>query len=124
MQVNLLNTEKSMDGENDYNELVYIVTATDVLDTGGDEEMYILLQTIINACAKKIIITMENMTFIDSKCIAVLISATKAIRKKEGDIVLLDVPDRLKAIFKPINLQRFIKIFDTQEQAVKELKII
>jgi anti-anti-sigma factor len=122
MLINLLNTEKSTKDKNDYDELVYLIKAAEVLDTGGDEEMYILLQTIINAGAKKIIINMENMNFIDSKGIAVLINAAKVIRKNNGDIVLFDVPERIKSIFRPINLQRFIKIFDTEEQAVKELK--
>ncbi len=124
MKINLLNTEKSVNDENDYNELIYVINSSDVLDTGKDEEMYILLQTIANAGAKKIIINMENMDFIDSKGIAVLISAAKVTRKNEGDLVLIDVPDHIKSIFKPINLQRFIKIFDSEEQAIKELKII
>lgn len=124
MIINLLNTEKSADGENDYNELVYIISAVNVLDSGRDEEMYILLKTIITAGAKKIIINMEKMDFIDSRSIAILINAAKLIRKSEGDIVFLNVPNHIKSIFKPINLQRFIKIFDSQDQAIKELKII
>lgn len=124
MIVRLIHTATPQKKEIDYSELIYEFCAVGVLDSGEDEDMYILLQTMIKAGVRKIIINMNKMDFIESKGIKVLINAAKVIRKRDGDIVLIDIPDRIKTIFKPIDLQRFMKMFETREEAVKELEIL
>ncbi len=122
MIVRLIHTAKPQKNDIDYCELIYEICATGLRDSGEDEDMYILLQTMIKAGVRKIIFNMNKMDFIDSKGIKVLINAAKVIRKSEGDIILIEIPDRIKTIFKPIDLQRFMKMFETREEAEKELK--
>jgi anti-sigma B factor antagonist len=66
------------------------------------------LRTLIEAGAGKLIIDMDNVTFIDSSACAVLISAFKAIQARNGHLVLVTSP----AVQTLIELTRLHMIFE------------
>lgn len=98
----------------DYNSLVVLIGAADAMDMDGVGEMRIFIKTLISGGVKKIAVDMEKLTFIDSSGIAVLIETAKLLRKDKGDIVFLNVPSRIRTIFQPIRLNRFISCFDDE----------
>ena len=85
--------------------------------------MGVTFKTLIKGGLRKVIVDMDRLTFIDSLGIGMLINIAKLLRARKGDITLINVPEAIGRIFKPINLPRFIKIFDTEEAAVKFLKV-
>lgn len=98
----------------DYNSLVVVIKAVDVMDMDGVDTMRVFMKTLIDGGVKKIAIDMEELTFIDSSGIAVLIEAAKLLRQNRGDIVLLNVPSLIRTIFQPIRLNRFISCFESE----------
>ena len=50
-------------------------------------------------------------------------NTAKLIRANKGDMGIINVPENIETIFRPINLQRFIKTFETEDEAIKFLKL-
>ena len=96
----------------DYNALVVVISAADVMDMDGVDDMRVFMKTLIAGGVKKIAIDMEKLAFIDSSGITVLIETAKMIRQKKGDIALFNVPPQIRTIFQPVRLNRFIICFD------------
>jgi anti-sigma B factor antagonist len=80
------------------------------------------LKTLIDQGSGKLIIDMENVTFIDSSACGVLISAFKSIQTKSGRLVLITNPviqslielTRLHTIFEIVpSLTAALAVFNT-----------
>ena len=107
-----------------YDTIIFRLEIADLMDIDRTNDVYQFLFTIVNGGGKKIIIDMNGLEFIDSQGIGAIIEITKLLRAKSGDLVFINVPERIEIIFKPINLQRFIKVFPSVNEAVNYLKFI
>jgi anti-anti-sigma factor len=67
---------------------------------------------------------MEGLDFIDSSGIGVVIEATKLLRQRKGDLALMRVPERIQTIFQPIKLNRFVRIFATEDEAAAFFRLV
>ncbi len=107
----------------DYSKIIFNIELKNKLDIKTSGEFNILLNTILKGGALKILINMESLEHIESSGIGLIINYTKIIRKKEGDIIFVNVPERIDEIFKLINLQRFIKMFKNMDDAISFFKV-
>lgn len=110
--------------EINYNRIVYCIQLADVSDMDKNNDLYIVMSCLINGGIMKIIFDMTSVEFIDSYGIGTIIDITKLVRKQGGDAVLLNVPERIHIIFKPIQLNKFIKIFQTMEETLQYFRYI
>ncbi len=82
-------------------------------------------QKIDNEIAKKnsknLIFDMENVGFMDSSGIGVIIGRYKQVTTKGGATVMINVKPQIKRVYEICGLQRIIKVFDSLEQAVNSL---
>lgn len=107
----------------DYYSVIMVIELPGILDMATGDQLSVLLRTIINGGTRKIIFDIKRLKAINSPGIAVLISMAKLIRNRKGDVVLLNIPENLAQIFEAVNLQRFIRIFSQQEEAVHFLRM-
>jgi anti-anti-sigma factor len=110
----ILYLTKRKDETVDYNSFVVVIRAADVMDMDGLDGMRVIMKTLVAGGVRKIAVDMEKLTFIDSPGIAVLIEAAKLLRQNRGDIVLFNVPSRIRTIFQPVRLNRFISCFENE----------
>lgn len=110
----ILYLTKRRDESVDYNSLVVVIRAADVMDMDGVDDVRVFMRTLAAGGVKKIAVDMEKLTFIDSSGISVLIEAAKLLRQKGGDIVLFNVSSPIKTIFQPVRLTRFISCFESE----------
>ena len=103
----------------DYNTLIFKIELGKTIDLDNTKHIRVFFDTLINGGARKILIDMKAMEYIDSAGIGILINTAKLIRSKGGDIVLTSVSSEIKNIFNIINLQDFIKIFNLEVEAVE-----
>src|SRR4030042_3054665 len=89
------------------------------VDIDNSKDLWIFFKTLISGGALKIYVDLKELEYIDSSGIGVMINTAKVIRKQNGDIVLANVSDEIKYIFKVINLENFIKIYKTEVEALK-----
>ncbi|OHD66855.1 MAG: hypothetical protein A2176_12360 [Spirochaetes bacterium RBG_13_51_14] len=124
MVTNILYLMKRHEDVIDYDALIIRVMAADVMVMSNASAIWIFMRTMIQGGAKKIVVDLHGLEYIDSSGINVLIESAKLIRQYKGDIVLLNVPERILTLFKPINLNRFINIFNTEDEVINFFKLI
>ncbi len=101
-----------------YDNFIVRVMAADMLDMDNAGDMRVFLITLIKGGVKKIVIDMTGLEFIDSSGLGVLIDAAKHLRQQGGDIVILSMPERVQVIVQPVRLNRFIKMFEREDEVI------
>jgi anti-anti-sigma factor len=108
----------------DYATIVFKATLPQKVDIDNSKDIWIYFKTLIAGGAQKIFVDMKNVEYIDSSGIGVLINAAKLIRKQKGDIVVASVTDDVRDIFKVINLDNFIKIYNSDVEALNTFRYV
>jgi anti-anti-sigma factor len=108
----------------DYNTLIFRVDMGKKVDLENSNDLWIFFKTLADGGAKKFIVDMKSLEYIDSSGIGVIINTAKLIRPKKGDIVLINVSQSIKDIFKVINLQEFIKTFNLEAEALNFFRYV
>jgi anti-sigma B factor antagonist len=94
------------------------------LDANTCQEFNFIINTIINGGAKKIILDIDGLQYIDSTGIGSLITVAKKIRKENGDLAVTRYTSQIMAILKPINIGKFIEFFPTIEDGYNYLNTV
>ncbi|MDA3811566.1 MAG: STAS domain-containing protein [Spirochaetaceae bacterium] len=93
---------------------------TEHLDALNSEELK--KQLIDNAKdAKKVILNLEKIIFIDSSGLGVILTVFRHIKEQNGKMVLCSVKDSVKILFKLVRLSHMIQIFDSQSEALEQI---
>ncbi|MEJ5361322.1 MAG: STAS domain-containing protein [Spirochaetota bacterium] len=123
-EIEILNLSFITKDKIDYETIVFYVTYPEKIDIETSRQLWVFLNTLINGGAKKIIIDLKKVSQIDSGGISTLISATKQIRKNNGDLVLSRVNESIQNILDVVRVGSFIKIFNTDVDAVQYFRYI
>ncbi len=123
-EIEILNLSFINKDKIDYETIVFYVTYPEKIDIETSRQLWVFLNTLINGGAKKIIIDLKKVSQIDSGGISTLISATKQIRKNNGDLVLSCVNESILNILDVVRVGSFIKIFNTDVDAVQYFRYI
>ncbi len=108
----------------DYSTIIFKAVLPSKVDVDNSKDLWFYLNTIITGGALKIYLDMEKLDYIDSAGIGVIINAAKMIRLKKGDIVIANIPDDIRTIFKVINLENFIKIYNSEVEAINSFRYV
>ncbi len=98
-----------------------------VLDVDGDIDLYSasdLRDSVfeqIDTGLTKVIINLENVTYIDSSGIGTLITSLSKIKKINGKMCIINVYDSVKKVFELTKLTTFFKIYTSENEAVAAL---
>jgi anti-anti-sigma factor len=93
-----------------------LVTAKGRLDTEAAHQLSPALETITAAKRYNIVLDMEEVTFISSGCLRVLLETQKTCtRRNRGKLVLAAVPER---IYGALDLAGVLPLFDLYEDAL------
>jgi anti-sigma B factor antagonist len=122
VQISVINLSKVHSETYQSNNVAVKITAAEIFDAEGSNSFIFILMSLINGGVTKVIVDMNELEFIDSLGIGTLINAAKQIRQKNGDLVLTRVSEKIDKILQPVNIQRFIKIYSTEQDAIQHLK--
>ena len=75
--------------------------------------------SITEANAKKVVLDLSGLEFLDSAGLAVFISAYKKMTVEEGKIAICGLNGQPKTIFEISNMQRIINVFPTLDEALR-----
>ena len=106
----------------DYTFVVFKANAADVFDMDRAMDFWLIVKTLIRGGVVKMIVDMHDLRFIDSQGIGVIINAAKLIRAGHGDLVMINIDENIQKIFRPLNFHKFIKMFDTEDEAMNYLR--
>ncbi|HOW83832.1 MAG TPA: STAS domain-containing protein [Spirochaetota bacterium] len=108
-----INTDKI-----DYNRVIFKVILPHRIELDNSRMYFILFKTLADGGARKIIVDLHDLDYIDSAGIGTIVSAAKMIRKQGGDLVMSSATANILSIFKVVSLQDFIRIFSTDGEAI------
>jgi anti-sigma B factor antagonist len=124
MVIDIIHLSKRSSDQIKYDNVIFKINAADMLDADKTTDLYISTKTLVAGGAKKVLINMDNLDFIDSRGIGIIISIAKLVREKKGDAVLVAVPPHIERILQPVYLNRFMKIYAFEEDAVNYFKFM
>ncbi len=102
----------------DYKILVFKIDMPKKFNLDNCRNYWIFMKALADGGVLKIIIDMQELEYIDSAGIGVFINTTKLLRKSRGDLVFINVSPDIKSIFRVVNLQNFIKMFNLEGEAL------
>jgi anti-anti-sigma factor len=70
--------------------------------------------------SRKVLLNFEEVGYIDSLGIATLIEFSKNLKAIEGVVFLSDLSPKVRTIFGIVKLEKMFKIYETEEEALKE----
>jgi len=108
----------------DYSTLIFKIVLPQKVDIDNAKDLGVYFNTLIAGGALKIFVDMNKLEYIDSAGIGVLINTAKMIRHKKGDIVLANISDDIRSIFKVISLENFIKIYNSEVEAIQSFRYV
>lgn len=77
------------------------------------------LGKLVDAEQNKIIIDLLKVNYMDSSGLGVLVALLKQIKKKNGELKLVNLPISVKKIFDLTRLTKFFDIYETLEEATR-----
>jgi len=80
----------------------------------GDE----LYELVDKQARRKIILDFENVRFLSSSALGVLITLRRKSDQIKGKVVLCNLRDDLRKVFKITNLERMFEFYDSEEKAL------
>ena len=95
-----------------------------VVEVGGEIDVYTApklrerLVSLVESGHYKLIVDMENVEFLDSTGLGVLVGGLKRVRAHDGWIDLVCTQSRILRIFRITGLNRVFSIYDTVGEAV------
>ena len=75
-----------------------------------------------NHTLNHIILNLDQLTFMDSSGIGVILGRYKQIRER-GDMILCHVPPSISRLFEMSGLYKIIQVVDTEEAALEKLGV-
>ena len=78
-----------------------------------------ILGTIGNG-SKQLIADFQNLDYISSAGLRVILKATKELKRSEGKLILCSMKDYVKEVFEISGFDTFLPIVPTLEDAIKE----
>ena len=94
-----------------------------VVEVGGEIDVYTApklrerLVDLINAGHYNLVVNLEDVDFLDSTGLGVLVGALKRVRAHEGSLRLVCTQERLLKIFRITGLAKVFPIYDSVEAA-------
>ncbi len=89
------------------------------VDLNTSEEFKTLIYASLEKGQKKLILNLEDMDYITSEGIAIILQATKNFKRRNGNVVLCALQDFVKEIFKLVCVDEYLNIENNLETALK-----
>lgn len=92
------------------------------LDAITAPEIRHVIETIVNADWKKVIVDMSKLNLIDSSGVGAIVSLYKRIRLKKGDVKIAGISGQPKEIFRLLGLDKAFDLVINTEEGIKRFK--
>jgi anti-sigma B factor antagonist len=120
----IINISPVHHAEIDYTLIVFNTELPGELTIDNSSGYWIFLKTLVEGGARKILLKMDKVEYIDSSGIGMIINTTKLIRSNSGDLILSSISKETMKILEIVSLQDFIKVFNSEPEAVNYFRYI
>lgn len=98
---------------------VTVISVTGQLIVGNRQELKDDVIKLLESGSRKFLLDFEDTAYIDSSGLGVLVSLSKKIREKGGEMRLAGLNEDLRTLFELTKLDTLFYIADTREAALK-----
>jgi anti-sigma B factor antagonist len=98
---------------------VTVISVTGQLIVGNRQELKDDVLKLLDSGSRKFLLDFEDTAYIDSSGLGVLVSLSKKIREKGGEMRLAGLNEDLRTLFELTKLDTLFYIADTREEALK-----
>jgi anti-sigma B factor antagonist len=88
------------------------------LDLSTSGEFKRMIAPVIQA-NKQVVLDMEEVSFVDSSGLGVILSVLRELSSAGGDLRLCRLQKRVRVMFEMVRLQRILGLFDTPDDAIR-----
>jgi anti-anti-sigma factor len=95
-----------------------------VIEVAGEVDLYNVselkksLFSITDGSNQSVIVDMKNVNYMDSSGIGALVAGQKKMRAHNGKFALMNIHDDVLNILKLATLDKFFRIYDTEDEIV------
>ena len=107
----------SNDSEVDAVSSIFIFEADFLRSMHLHDSFWGIFRTMVKGGARKIIIDMKNLDFVDSIGISVLINASKLVKSVNGSLAITNISENVDAMLKPLDISRFFLVMGNNSEA-------
>ncbi len=106
----------------------YTMDGTEVVDVAGEVDVYTaprlreLLIDLVNKNNYQLVVNMDEVEFLDSTGLGVLVGAVKRVRAHDGSVDIVCTQQRILKIFRITGLTKVFGIHETVGQAIAAKK--
>ena len=98
--------------------LVEIIHLNGILNADTSSQLEELLEKLVDTECPRILLNVEQLTYISSAGIGCFIGVIKRIRAKSGDLCFSRADAKVKRVFRLLDMEDFFKFFNTFEEGV------
>ncbi len=100
---------------------ILVVKLEGELDAFTVQQVKEQLSTFIKKGYKKIVVNLSQVRYINSTSIGVLVSRLRDIKKRQEELVLAELSDRVNRILTLVGGKQLFQIFNTEQEAIASL---
>ncbi|WP_287152687.1 STAS domain-containing protein [Candidatus Solincola tengchongensis] len=98
-----------------------LVRVEGVVDSTNVEEFFAFINSIFKKGVKRMVLDMENTSYLSSGGISVIVDAYKKAEREGGRLVIARASDMVVDLFRVAQIERIIPLFSTLEEALQAL---
>jgi anti-sigma B factor antagonist len=65
------------------------------------------------------LLDLENLTYISSAGLGVLMGILREVREKQGDLKIINMSDKIERVFSLLGFSRLMKVYSSEEEALE-----
>lgn len=100
---------------------VIVSFPTDHLDAGNVKDFRAAIQLLAEA-NDTLLLDMSGLAFVDSSGLGALLSCLRAMNGKRGQLHLFGMTKPVRALFELVRMHRIFSIYNSEQEALGELK--
>lgn len=96
---------------------VHIVQIQGYLDSSTFQELQDHLQSLIDQGVCRLIVDFEQLNYISSAGLGVMMGMMQEVRRHDGDLKIVRLSEKIRNLFEMLGFSRMILIYDDLEEA-------
>ena len=95
-----------------------IIDITGVLDAFSTADAKAELKKLTDARHYKIVMNMQNVTYVNSTAIGAIVAVAQQVRRRKGDLKIYGMKEDIRKVFDLVGASKILEIFETEQEAV------
>lgn len=102
---------------------VVIVSFSESINVNDEPVIFKLVNKLKDEGHKYVVFNLKDVEYIDSAGMGSFLSARSILNAKGGELVLVELSKKISGILELAGFYRFFKIYETEEEGVKNIKL-